>query len=161
MLDFLLSLLAGWPAILTTVILAVYGLVKNNYRFLLGAAILAVPFSWFLSGFPVVRSPIFLTPVLIFGAAWAMRMKEKCWHGFLPSRSSSLYSCYFLHLGQVHRNLVRRMKTKLIIFSGLPGTGKSTLASQLARELRLPLLCIDDVIGEVPSEPELRSGIRR
>jgi hypothetical protein len=73
MLDFLLSLLAGWPAILTTVILAIYGLLKNNYRFLLGAAILAVPFSWFLSGFPFVRSPVFLTPVLIFGAAWAMR----------------------------------------------------------------------------------------
>lgn len=73
MLDFLLSLLAGWPAILVTVILAIYGLVKNNYRYLLGAAILAVPFSWFLSGFPLVRSPIFLTPVLIFGSAWAMR----------------------------------------------------------------------------------------
>ena len=39
---------------------------------------------------------------------------------------------------------------KLIIFSGLPGTGKSRLASRLARELGLPLLCIDDVIGEVP-----------
>jgi hypothetical protein len=73
MLDFLLSLLAGWPAILVTVVLAVYGLLKNNYRYLLGAAILAVPFSWFLSGFPLVRSPIFLMPVLIFGAAWAMR----------------------------------------------------------------------------------------
>ena len=73
MLDFLLSLLAGWPAILTVVILAIYGLVRNNYRFLLGAAILAVPFSWLLSGFPLVRSPIFLTPVLIFGSAWAMR----------------------------------------------------------------------------------------
>jgi hypothetical protein len=73
MLDFLLSLLAGWPAILVTVIFAIYGLVKNNYRSLLGAAILAVPFSWYLSGFPLVRSPIFLMPVLIFGAAWAMR----------------------------------------------------------------------------------------
>jgi hypothetical protein len=73
MLDFLLSLFAGWPAILMTVILAAYGLVKNNYRFLLGAAILAIPFSWFLSGFPVIRSPIFLTPVLVFGSAWAMR----------------------------------------------------------------------------------------
>ena len=77
MLDFLLSLLAGWPAILTTVILAIYGLVKNHYRFLLGAAILAVPFSWFLSGFPLVRSPVFLTPVLLFGAAWAMRYERE------------------------------------------------------------------------------------
>ena len=42
------------------------------------------------------------------------------------------------------------MPAKLIIFSGLPGTGKSKLASRLARELGLPLLCIDDVIGEVP-----------
>ena len=73
MLDFLLSLFVGWPAVVVTVILAVMGLVKNNHRFLLGAAILAVPFSWFLSGFPFVRSPVFLTPVLIFGAAWAMR----------------------------------------------------------------------------------------
>ncbi len=73
MLDFLLSLLAGWPAIIVTLLLALAGLLKNNYRLLLGAAIQAVPFSWFLSGFPLLRSPIFLTPALIFGAAWAMR----------------------------------------------------------------------------------------
>ena len=37
-----------------------------------------------------------------------------------------------------------------VIFSGLPGTGKSTLSWRLARELKVPLLCIDDVIGEIP-----------
>lgn len=41
------------------------------------------------------------------------------------------------------------MQTKLILFSGLPGSGKSTFAGRLAREMQLPLLCIDDVIGEV------------
>jgi hypothetical protein len=77
MLDFLLSLFVGWPAVVVTVILAVMGLLRNNYRYLLGAAILALPFSWFLSGFPFVRSPVFLTPVLIFGAAWAMRYDQE------------------------------------------------------------------------------------
>lgn len=40
--------------------------------------------------------------------------------------------------------------TDLVIFSGLPGTGKSTLANRLARDLRWPLLCIDDVVIDVP-----------
>ncbi len=39
---------------------------------------------------------------------------------------------------------------KLIIFSGLPGTGKTTLAKRLASELACPLICIDDVIGDIP-----------
>jgi hypothetical protein len=72
MLDLLLSLLVGWTAIILTVILGIVGLVRNNYRFLLAAAILAIPFSWFLSGFPVIRSPAFLMPVLLFGSSYFM-----------------------------------------------------------------------------------------
>ncbi len=45
------------------------------------------------------------------------------------------------------------MRQRLVIFSGLPGVGKSTLAEKLARKLRWPLLKIDDVIGQVPENP--------
>jgi len=38
----------------------------------------------------------------------------------------------------------------LVIFSGLPGAGKSTLANKLAREMHWPLLCIDDVVVDTP-----------
>jgi predicted kinase len=38
----------------------------------------------------------------------------------------------------------------LVIFSGLPGTGKSTLANRLACELQWTLLRIDDVVNKVP-----------
>ncbi len=40
----------------------------------------------------------------------------------------------------------------LVIFSGLPGTGKSTLANGLARGLRWSLLRIDDLVLNVPAE---------
>lgn len=39
-----------------------------------------------------------------------------------------------------------------VIFSGLPGTGKSTLSNRLARELGWPLLRIDDVSGNIPPD---------
>jgi hypothetical protein len=72
MLDFLLILLVGWPAIVVTLILAVIGLLRNNYRLLVWAAILAFPFSWYLSGFPSIRSPAFLLPLLLFGSGYLM-----------------------------------------------------------------------------------------
>jgi len=72
MLEFLLSLLVGWPVIVVTLILALIGLIKNNYRYLLAAAILALPYSWFLSGFPVIRSPAFLLPTFLFGSSYSM-----------------------------------------------------------------------------------------
>ena len=72
MSGFLLSLFVGWPAILATVVLTVMGLTKENYRLLVVAALVAVPFSWYLSGFPIIRSPIFLLPLLVFGSGYFM-----------------------------------------------------------------------------------------
>jgi hypothetical protein len=71
-MEVLSQLLFGWPAILVTLFLAGRGLVKNDYRWLVAAAILSVPYSWFLSGFPVIRSPVVLLPLLLLGSAYAM-----------------------------------------------------------------------------------------
>jgi predicted kinase len=43
------------------------------------------------------------------------------------------------------------MQTTFVIFSGLPGTGKSALAEKLAQELKWPLLKIDDMAACMPS----------
>ncbi len=72
MLNFLLLISAGWPAILATVILTIIGLVKRDYRFLVGASILAFPFALVLSGFPIIRSLVFLLPLLPFSSAFAL-----------------------------------------------------------------------------------------
>ena len=72
MFDFILVALVGWPAIVATVILAILGLVRRDYRLLVGAAILAFPFSWYLSGFPLIRSFAFLMPLLPFFAGYAI-----------------------------------------------------------------------------------------
>ena len=72
MINFIVSFFVGWPGILLTVILALVGLFKVNYRYLIAAAILAFPFSWFLSGFPVIHSPVFILPLFIFGSAFAL-----------------------------------------------------------------------------------------
>ena len=72
MLNFILIAIVGWPAIITSVILATIGLIRRDHRFLVGAAILAFPFSWYLSGFPNIRSLFFLLPLLPFSSGFAL-----------------------------------------------------------------------------------------
>jgi predicted kinase len=43
----------------------------------------------------------------------------------------------------------------LVIISGLPGTGKTTLAIDLADKLDLPLICIDDIVETHPEPSQL------
>ena len=44
------------------------------------------------------------------------------------------------------------MMARLIIFSGLPGTGKTSLARPLARKLKFPLLRVDDLFEIIPAK---------
>jgi hypothetical protein len=96
MVNTLISIFVGWPGILATVILAGVGLFRSNYRLLVAAAILAFPFSWFLSGFPVVHSPAFLLPVLLLGSAFAIYRDHQmiAWVVALPFFLAILFLYY-------------------------------------------------------------------
>ncbi len=77
MLEFILAFFVGWPGVLLSAVLAVIGLMRRDHRFLIASALVAFPFSWVLSGFPIVRSPAFLLPALIFASAWAMHRQRE------------------------------------------------------------------------------------
>ena len=77
MLEFFLIALVGWPGVIITIILAIIGLLKRDYRFLVGAAIMSFPFSLYISGFPDIRSLVFLLPLLLFFSGFAMRLKRE------------------------------------------------------------------------------------
>jgi hypothetical protein len=77
MLAILIAIFFGWPAIVATAILMIIGLLRSDYRFLVAAAILVVPFSWFLGGFPIIQSPIFLLPLLPFVSAFLMYRRQE------------------------------------------------------------------------------------
>lgn len=75
MLEALLYLLVGPPAVIATVVLALIGLIKNNYRFLIAATIIAFPVSWSLSGLPAIRFPAFFNifwSAFLFISSYAM-----------------------------------------------------------------------------------------
>lgn len=75
MFNFLSALFLGWPAIVTTLVMVTIGLLKRDFRFLVGAAILAFPFSFSISGFPSVSFPAFCNsflPLLLFASGFFM-----------------------------------------------------------------------------------------
>jgi len=80
MLNFISALFLGWPAISLTIILATIGLLRRDFRFLVGAAILSFPFSLSVSGFPSLSFPAFCNsflPLLLFASGFFMsRDKE-------------------------------------------------------------------------------------
>jgi hypothetical protein len=72
MLDVLFWLFLGWPAVIACVLTTIIGLFRKDHRLLTIAGIIAIPFSWYISGFPNVRSLMFLSPMLLFIAGWLM-----------------------------------------------------------------------------------------
>jgi len=75
MLNFILALFLGWPAILLTLTLTTVGLIRRDFRFLVASAFLSFPFCLALGGFPSVSFPAFCNsfmPLFLFGSGFFM-----------------------------------------------------------------------------------------
>jgi hypothetical protein len=77
MSDILVQIIFGWPAIITSLLLSVSGLALRKPWLLVIAGVLAIPFAWYLSGYPAIRTPAALLPLFQFGAAWALQREKK------------------------------------------------------------------------------------
>jgi hypothetical protein len=71
MTSILVQIIFGWPAIITSLLIALAGLIWKRQWLLLASAILFTPFSWYLSGYPSVRGAAFLLPLFLVGVAIA------------------------------------------------------------------------------------------
>lgn len=72
MLGFLFVLFLGWPAVIACVLATIVGLFRKDHRLLTLAGIIAIPFTWYISGFPQIQSLMFLSPMLLFISGWLM-----------------------------------------------------------------------------------------
>ena len=66
------AIVFGWPAILTSIALSVTGIVRKRPSWLGAAAVLALPFSFYLIGSPLFRWFGLALPFILAGAGVAI-----------------------------------------------------------------------------------------
>jgi hypothetical protein len=77
MSDTLVQIVFGWPAIITSLLVSIAGLSWHKPWLLVLGGALAIPFSWYLSGYPALRGLAILLPLFQFGSAWMLRDEKK------------------------------------------------------------------------------------
>jgi hypothetical protein len=69
MQDTLVQIIFGWPFIITSLLLAVAGMLTKRPALLVAGAVFYIPPAWALRGYPVLRWAAILLPVLILCAS--------------------------------------------------------------------------------------------
>jgi hypothetical protein len=75
MTEALVQILFGWPAVITSILLSVAGVILKKPWLLVASGIVCIPFTYYVSG--GFRSPAILLPVFEFGAAFAITRERK------------------------------------------------------------------------------------
>jgi hypothetical protein len=86
MSDILVQIIFGWPAIILSLAVSAVGIIKKWPWLLVLGGLVCAPFSFYLSGYPAVRSLALLLPFFQFGAALAVHAQRKilAWVLLLP-----------------------------------------------------------------------------
>ena len=87
MTDLLVQIIFGWPAIILALVLSIAGVIwMKAWPVVIGAVVL-IPASLFLSGYPPLRGLAPLLPFVLLGAAYVVLRKKKllAWLLTLPA----------------------------------------------------------------------------
>jgi hypothetical protein len=71
--NLLIQIIFGWPAIITSILLSIAGVWLKRPVLLVGAGIVCIPFTYYLSGF---RTPAVILPLFQFGSAYAVARQK-------------------------------------------------------------------------------------
>jgi hypothetical protein len=86
MIEVLLQIIFGWPAIILSLSVSLIGLITKRHQYLFLAAALILPFAVFLVGYPFVRGWSLAMPLCQIGSAFAVRNQKMmlAWSLFVP-----------------------------------------------------------------------------
>jgi hypothetical protein len=89
----LAQIVFGWPAIITSLVLCVAGLIARRPWLVISGAALFIAPGLYLSGYPAIRWFGLLLPVCLFGAAYALRQEKTliAWLLTLPALIVSIW----------------------------------------------------------------------
>ncbi|HEY3475677.1 MAG TPA: hypothetical protein VGK56_13790 [Anaerolineales bacterium] len=73
MMDILVQIIFGWPAIISSILLSIAGIWVKKPGLLVVAGIICIPFAYYLSGFGI---PFILLPLFQFGSAYAITRQK-------------------------------------------------------------------------------------
>jgi len=84
--EYLVQIVFGWPAIITSLLVSLTGLLSRKPILILIGGVIVIPFCWYLSGYPTIRSAAFLLPIFQFTAGFAIAKKKiyLAWFLFMP-----------------------------------------------------------------------------
>jgi hypothetical protein len=74
MTDIIVQIIFGWPAIITSIVLSIAGILLKRPAFLVVAAFIGIPFAAYLTAGS--RMPGLLLPLFQFGSAYAVKYQK-------------------------------------------------------------------------------------